>query len=276
MQERSLPEIPLDWFVCPVTKEPLVNRDNTLSSGSRSYHRDPVYRFWDFMPRDLPELDGPLWRVWQRLQANGEVSYHQDPAHNLGVGPRRDFLQFAEFCGMKGTVLDVGVGPQKCPTHLEYGPHKDFTFIGLDPLAGDQPRPFPFVLGLGEYLPFRAACFDQVLFVTSLDHFLDPRASLREARRVVKDEGTVCIWLGEKDRNAPRPATSPRWYAELQVPEGAEDPFHYRRITAHELEEMTGQVGLVLVDRHTVEVDPYRRNIFCRLQKTQGRPPARG
>jgi SAM-dependent methyltransferase len=221
------------------------------------------------MPSASELVDSPAWRAWAVLQSNGVVSYNADPEHNLGVGERKDFLEFAEFCSFSGIVLDVGVGPQRVPSHIEHSKKPGVRFVGIDPLVGQQPRGFEFVHGLGEFLPFRAGLFDQVLFVTSLDHFIDPRPALLEARRVLNATGHVCIWLGEKSSGAPRPKVSNEWYENLEVPPGAEDRFHYKRYSADEIESWFNGLGLTLVQRDVRNVDEWRRNLFYRLASAQ-------
>ncbi len=254
-----------DWLVCPVTKEKLKETNGNLSSSKYTFHNKNGY--WNFIPEKLEELNSPLWKVWNQLQDNGVSSYKNSPTNNLGIGPRKDFMQFAEFCDFQGLVLDVGVGPQKAPTHIEFNTKPNVTFIGLDPLAGEQVRAFSFIQGLGEYLPFKNDLFDQVLFVTSLDHFIDPVVALAEAKRTVKPEGNVFVWLGEKDKNAPKPSVSPDWYKALHIPEGAEDPFHYRRFTVDEFKGFLPKAGLKIDEEKVIEVDQWRKNCFFKLGK---------
>jgi SAM-dependent methyltransferase len=183
-----------------------------------------------------------------------------------GSSFRPDFLQFAKFCGFRGNVLDVGVGPQRCPTHIEHSHGVDAIFVGIDPLVGSQPRCFGFVRGLGEFLPFRCGVFDQVLFVTSLDHFIDPRPALLEAARVISPDGEICIWLGEKDKAAPKPAKTHAWYENLKVPEGAEDRFHFKRFSTQEFEGYLKELGLATAQREVREIDSWRRNLFYKVR----------
>jgi SAM-dependent methyltransferase len=258
-------EINLDWLVCPVTREKLTMQNGKLCSSFGEYTNNGF--FWNFIPGKFAELDNSLWKIWNQLQENGVSSYNNSPTNNLGVGPRKDFLQFAEFCDFNGLVLDVGVGPQKAPTHIEFNKKANVTFVGIDPLKGHQPRDFAFLQGLGEYLPFKDELFDQVLFVTSLDHFIDPVIALKEAKRVVKKDGSICIWLGEKDKNAPKPATSPEWYKTLRIPEGAEDPFHYRRFSLAQFRSFVDDIKLSVKDEEIVVVDQWRKNCFYRLVK---------
>lgn len=262
-QPRS---IPLDWFVCPVTKAPLEPGEDVLVAPRGRYRFERSLGYWDFMPRVLDEFGRPEWKTWEQLQDNGVVSYEADPEHNLGVGRRQDFYEFSTFCGFRGNVLDVGVGPQRCPTHIEFCDKEDAFFIGVDPLVGVQPRCFAFVRGLGEYLPFRNGLFDQVLFVTSLDHFIDPRPPITEAARVVRPGGDICVWIGEKDKNAPKPTASNEWYEKLRVPQGADDRFHFKRFTAREFEGYLGEMRLRIVDQRAIQIDRWRSNLFYRIR----------
>ncbi len=264
---KDLKEIPLDWLVCPETKETFIVKDENLISSGGEYKKDSKNRFWNFIPQELKIFDSKTWESWNILQNNGVIPYDLEPEKNLGVGPRKDFLQFADFCNFNGLVLDIGVGPQKSPTHIQYNTKTDVTFIGIDPLEGHQPKDFAFVQGLGEYLPFKNNLFDQVLFVTSLDHFIDPIIALKEARRVLKDTGSICVWLGEKDKNTPKPTTSPEWYKALQIPEGAEDPFHYRRFSVNEFKEFLPIAELKISEEQIIVVDEWRKNCFYRLVK---------
>ena len=208
-----------------------------------------------------------LWKTWERLQDNGVISYNAAPEKNLGVGKRDDFLNFSKFCVFHGNVLDVGVGPQKCPTHIAYNTDPNVFFVGVDPLKGEHPKCFPFVQALGEYLPFKDGTFDQVLFVTTLDHFVDPVIALVEAKRVLKNKGEICIWIGEKSKDAPKPAVSPDWYKNLVVPENAEDPFHFKRFNIEEFKGYLQKAGLVIINEEVIVVDEWRKNCFYKVSK---------
>lgn len=264
IRDKKISRIPLDYFVDPVTKEPFLQKGEALIGNDGKVHFSEPEGFWSFMPEVKKEKG---WPVWEQLQANGESSYDNDPANNLGITERKDFLDFSEFCQFRGLVLDIGCGPQAWPTHMKYGKSNGATFLGIDPLIGEQPRRYNFIHGLGEYLPFRDDLFDQALFVTSLDHFLLPVEGLKEARRVIKADGEICVWIGEKAKDAPRPKVSPQWYRDLETPEGADDPFHFKRFDVRQFEAFASEADLKVKLKKIIRVDEYRQNIFYKLVK---------
>lgn len=114
----------------------------------------------------------------------GEINAAADDVHyQRHLFRIKDFLQSA-----RGRVLDVGcddpvLGAGLLPETAAY--------VGLDPFCR---RSMPFrVIGFGESLPFGDASFDCVLFNTSLDHILDWRRAIDEARRVLVPEGVLYI-----------------------------------------------------------------------------------
>ncbi len=260
-------EIPLDWFICPVTKKKLLQRKNILCSSFGCFKKNTKYGFWNFIPKNLKDLNKPIWKTWEKLQENGVASYINDPMHNLGEGMRKDYIEFSKFCNFHGIVLDIGVGPQKIPTHVKYCEKKNFFFIGIDPLEGIWPKNFIFVQGLGEYLPFKDKLFDQVLYVTSIDHFINPIDTLKEAKRVLKDDGTICIWMGEKSKNTPKPKKNPGWYKKIKVPKGAEDVFHFKRFSSENLEKCFYKISLKIKEKREITIDKWRKNLFYRITK---------
>ncbi len=67
-------------------------------------------------------------------------------------------------------------------------------WIGVDPFLGDAARQFPFVQGLGEYLPFLPEVFDGALYAGTICHQLDPQRSLRRVHSVLKPMGKLFVW----------------------------------------------------------------------------------
>src|SRR4051794_16346616 len=120
MTNKEHREIPLEWLVCPFTKEKLRERDGILEAarGAR-YSKDAKFGFWDFIPSEYDQSAKAAWKAWETLQENGLSSYEEDPIANVAVGPIPEYVAFGEFCDFRGNVLDVGVGPQAAPTHLD-------------------------------------------------------------------------------------------------------------------------------------------------------------
>jgi len=92
--------------------------------------------------------------------------------------------------------LEVGVGTGKFATPFAVA-------VGLDPSRAmasiAKNKGVEVVCGTGENLPFAPMTFDFVLLVTTICFVEDPRTSLKEARRVLKDHGFVIVGLVDKN-----------------------------------------------------------------------------
>ena len=253
-----------DLVVCPVCHSDLSLDSNDGERAvrcpgcKRCYSLNGgVYNMTPVPPAD--ELLRSKWDAWQKLQDNGLLSYTAAPEFNLSVGLREDALAFRSFCQPSGLILDIGCGPQAYSSYLpEVG-----EVVGIDPLAGCQPRGFAFVQGIGEYLPFRDETFDQILYASSLDHIMNPRRSLAEAVRCVKRGGKISLWIdGLADDDSTNNQSAAQRYrtlatkgfkslsrhswlkkiglrrtvayvvsvAKMKVPEGASDCFHFSHL----------------------------------------------
>jgi SAM-dependent methyltransferase len=279
-----------DLLVCSVCHGSLRDTDNDADveclGCARSYaRRDGIADLTPAPPPD--EVLRSKWSLWEELQANGEMSYQHESEASLSVGERQDAARFTVFCNLRGTVLDVGCGPQARPSYA--GAER---FVGIDPLRGERRREFDFVQGIGEYLPFCDGVFDHVLFATSLDHLLDPTRALREAARVLAPHGTIEIWSGE----VPEPPTlvqsvatavrllgraevrefaqsvrdrlhlSRRLDSGYVVPSGAADAFHFFQPTRAKVDGIIAAADLVPLE----VVSPEQGQRFVRVAP-QGR-----
>jgi ubiquinone/menaquinone biosynthesis C-methylase UbiE/uncharacterized protein YbaR (Trm112 family) len=188
-----------DLLVCPVCHHELpihiIKAVGTGACSQCSYVYRYVDGFFNLIPSPFPDQHIQAKAdLWQKLQDNGQISYTLLPETNLSVGEREDARRFREFSQMRGTVLDIGCGPQSVPSYARGYPGR---FVGIDPLPGSSDREFAFAYAVGEYLPFRDKTFDHVLFATSIDHFLDAEKVLAETFRVLKPGGVTTIWFGE-------------------------------------------------------------------------------
>jgi Methylase involved in ubiquinone/menaquinone biosynthesis len=78
-------------------------------------------------------------------------------------------------------------------------PHALGMRVGIDPAENPLPLArqggITVVQGVGESLPFRNASFGAVLFVVTLCFVQEPLAVLREAHRVLRDEGMLVLGM---------------------------------------------------------------------------------
>jgi len=152
------------------------------------------------------------------------------------------------------TVLDVACGPgiiscffAKRARHVT---GLDFVPAMLDRArryqAEQQVENVAWQAGSSTDLPFADHTFDCVVTRFSFHHFLDPRAALREMKRVARPGGTVLVC-----DVAPSAATQDafnHW-------EILRDPSHTRALTLAELEGSGDAAGLFLRRKETCSLD---------------------
>lgn len=94
-----------------------------------------------------------------------------------------------------GLSIGVGTGRFAAPLGIQFG---------LDPaaemLAYAKKRGIDPILGIAEALPFMDDSFDYALSITTICFVDDARTMLREAKRILKPQGTLTI--GFIDRNS--------------------------------------------------------------------------
>lgn len=79
---------------------------------------------------------------------------------------------------IKGSVLDIGCGQPKGTWYINK--FKDYT--GIDP----TPYNKDIIQGVAEDLPFTDKSFDNVLFMSTLQHCEDPEKAIHEIKRVCR------------------------------------------------------------------------------------------
>lgn len=181
-------------LICPICRDSfklILDESLLCSQCNKEYTRIPGG--WFLIPDTPPAQLQEKWETWTQLQKNGLLSYQLAPELNcLSCRNNPLLYNFVDLLRMQGNVLDVGCGPIKdLPAYFPV--NKSINYVGLDPLpVGDTPC-FPYFQGLAEALPFVDQIFDQVLFITSLDHFLLPGTAVSEAYRVLKPTGNLYI-----------------------------------------------------------------------------------
>jgi len=260
--------IPLQFFVSPITKQELTLKDDStlIDKSGNIFKRNKEHGFWNFLPKRSPIYNDEQWNAFKKLIENFVISYNQHPEVNVSYDVRQDAFDFGDFCKYKGVVLDIGSGPHKVPSYIKYKRNPDAQYFGLDILEGEHPREYNFVQGMGEHLPFKDNLFDVTISGTSLLHYVDIKVGIAEALRVTKSEGYLCIWLGTKSKDTPKPKESPEWYKKLEVPEGAENPFHYKRYAESDFESIFAELKARVLDKEVHPVDEWRKNVFYRVR----------
>ncbi len=261
-------EIPLEFYVSPINKQPLILKSETIltDEDGNEFHKNIENGFWNFVPEYSPLYSKEECDQWKKVIDNFLVSFEEDPEHNVSYAERDDALAFGEFCNYHGMVLDLGCGPHKVPSYLKYRRNPDADHYGLDPVIGEQPREYKFVQGVGEHVPFKEGLFDVTIYATSLLHFLDPRVGIKEALRVTKPDGYLSVWVGEKTKQEiEQPVVSNQWYDDLEVPEGAENPFHFKRFGADDFEGYINDCNLKIIEKEETEIEGWGKNIFYKV-----------
>ncbi len=108
---------------------------------------------------------------------------------------RDDFHEEFVFFGGK-RILEVGCGAFGAIHYLDIASLK----VGLDPLCfsycdiiRQTPSTAHLIAGISEKLPFKNESFDVILCINTLDHVMDPEASLEEMARVLRAGGILFL-----------------------------------------------------------------------------------
>ncbi len=109
----------------------------------------------------------------------------------LDPGPLQDYLELPT----KGRLLDLGGGTGRVAFAL--GEMTGLTIVadaawGMLRVARRRPKLLP-VQALAERLPFADAAFDRIVIVDALHHFIEAKAAIQEAARVLRPGGRLVI-----------------------------------------------------------------------------------
>ena len=189
----------LETLACPLDNSvPLSAVRNAAGEVVALRSGDAEYRVVHNVPCLIPELgegargDLPLWRahqskMWREYQ-DGDEGVFTGEGNEIG-------RHVGEIIARSGgeLCLNVGCGARAWPVYMAAS-SECVMWIGVDPFLGDAARRFPFVQGLGEYLPFLREVFDGALYASTIYHQLDPQRSLRRVHSVLKSRGKLFIW----------------------------------------------------------------------------------
>ncbi|WHZ28836.1 MAG: hypothetical protein OJF51_003634 [Nitrospira sp.] len=103
---------------------------------------------------------------------------------------------------LNASLLEVGCGSGRIIASI-WERYRNFRLTGLDrskeqlriAYHANQSKEVSFVLGDGEQLPFKDETFDYVAIFDFLEHIPNPIVAIREARRVLKQEGYLYAFI---------------------------------------------------------------------------------
>jgi ubiquinone/menaquinone biosynthesis C-methylase UbiE len=104
------------------------------------------------------------------------------------------------------TILDLGCGTGRFSEALAC--HFGAVVVGIDPSVKmlEQARAklqrggVEYQLGSAEAIPLPARSADVIFLSMSFHHFVDRRLAARECRRVLREDGVVCVRTGTRER----------------------------------------------------------------------------
>ena len=203
-----------DILCCPICKASVALQENQATCkkcGSKYLSRNGI---WDFriLPPDycLPSV----LKEWRRIQDKYEsipvklaqlTSEKQEEVYFSEINSVKEV--YTQEFSINGKVIDVGgeVG------RLRHFLNDDSQYISVDPfldvfqglesktsLMKAYPclsNPCNFLCCHAERLPFLAGSFDWVHMRSVLDHFFNPYIALKEAYRVLNEDGKLMIGL---------------------------------------------------------------------------------
>jgi SAM-dependent methyltransferase len=118
-----------------------------------------------------------------------------EPGYVWRSGQERRLAMIRQWADLTGVILDDGCG---LGTYLAaFGPTSDHRYgleIELDRAIIARQRAEGVALGVGEWLPFAAGCYDLVFSNEVIEHVQDDRRYLAEAVRVTRPGGRIVIF----------------------------------------------------------------------------------
>ncbi|HEX5257885.1 MAG TPA: class I SAM-dependent methyltransferase [Sphingomicrobium sp.] len=241
-------------LVSPDSRRPLFLEDGCLTDGERSYalreglpllFPERLRAFFTdrlAVPFEHSRAQFLQYFLLATIKQSGDVNA---PASSLPfhrhLARARDFLQTC-----RGTLLDVGCDDPALSAALL---SPEVSYVGLDPFCA-RAEPFR-VIGVGEFLPFADASFDNVLFNTSLDHIMDWHLAVDEAVRVLRPGGRLVILS----------------YVWTERADLLNDTVHFHHFRDYEVLGKIGEVGLKVEEelRYVCpKDDTHRHELFVR------------
>ena len=196
----------LRFLACPCCRDEVFQRatDTLVCRGCARR-----YRVLENIPILLPPflLCGNGWQRWENLE-DGYVRFYAKWSKESHLAVRAAYRSFYDWCDMRDSqnvsVLDVG-GANGIHRVIEWNYPEKINYFNLDPrihflhpyhvelYPREKEIDFPYVLGVGEYLPFRSNVFDVCVSTAAVDHFMSPADVFHEIFRCLKVGGKLFL-----------------------------------------------------------------------------------
>lgn len=148
----------------------------------------------------------------------------------------RKFLREA-----RGTVLDIGCDNIQISRKVF---PESVTYLGLDQSYKDRSN-FR-LIGFGEFLPIADQTFDNVSFLTSLDHIFDYQRAIDEAWRILKPNGTLYI-------------ATLLWEDKAEL---FHDHVHFHHFRSYEIFGALSKFSIQSMDKYIWKNDSHRHGVY--------------
>jgi ubiquinone/menaquinone biosynthesis C-methylase UbiE/uncharacterized protein YbaR (Trm112 family) len=191
-------------LVCPLCKSELIwqlNRVECQKENHKFIIKDGVP---DFLVLTRPEFKNERTDWWRR-----ELVNFQEWNKGYDLAQAEFDLKTSDEVQRKivteGMVLDIGGSIGLIRRYLKSGSSyyvidpDDQAFSKIEVLKQLYPEvvePFNFIIGVGEFLPFRDASFDTVMMRSVIEHFYDVDLVMKEAYRILRSGGKLIIGIG--------------------------------------------------------------------------------
>jgi len=197
---------------------------------------------------------------WLELQTKELRAYREAYETNgnylgfFSIKERRDVLDLHPYISSRCVnCLDVGSGILPRPAYMP----DNVKFFGLDPFFGEHKREYNFAQAIGEYIPFQSDTFDCVAFMSTLDHQIEPLVSLREAHRVMVENGFIFVWNSFYRENS---RAYRKWKSRpLGTPI---DKHHQYGFTINDAKELLEAAGFTYKECHNIARRQFHTNLI--------------
>lgn len=211
----------LDRLACPecmnfsLEVRPSLREQEEIIKGeivcSRCHRKYPVNEgIPNMLPDELRSQRKPKeisWREWRKRLGvfKRRIKGWTEEDSQKTIAIYREL--FRNFCPIKDSALEIGCGNGVVRHFLD----RNVEYWGVDPDKGwilhpflsfkgnifpCLKEPFPFIQGVGEYLPFKDESFDSVIITATLDHVNSPSKVFNESHRVLKEKGQMLLSVG--------------------------------------------------------------------------------